>query len=86
MSGIAWSLACAVLSLMRIGPWPLSLSSKKSGLGLRRISVHCPAAFLACSLNSQELCRKLDPNYALRLDVPTPEAALAMVTLSYSAP
>ena len=59
--------------------WSLaSLSTKSGGLGLRRASTHCAAAFLASSQNTEVLCRKLDPAYALQLDQPTSAAALAM--------
>ena len=44
--------------------WSLaSLSSKVGGLGLRSSSKHCAAAFLASSISSEDLCRRLDPEF-----------------------
>ena len=53
------SFLCASLKAQ---DWSLAtLSTKSSGLGLREVSKHCPAAFLASSSGSQVLCRKIDP-------------------------
>ena len=54
-----------------------SLSTSLGGLGLRQASRHCPGAYLASSLSSQTLCRKLDPAYALDFDTPTSDVSLA---------
>ena len=40
------------------------LNTTAGGLGLRSTNNHSPAAFLASSTCSNELCQKLDPDYA----------------------
>ena len=44
--------------------WSLAtLSTKMGGLGLRRIGLHSPAAFLSSQAACHELCSRLDPKY-----------------------
>jgi len=59
------------------GYWTLAtLSTGKSGLGIRAIAEHCDAAFLASRTSCHELCRELDPQHTLHSAVfASPELA-----------
>ena len=47
------------------GSWQQAqLSTAAGGLGLRNANTNAPAAFLASSTCSRELCQKINPNYA----------------------
>ena len=60
-----------------------SLSSKRGGLGLRSLTAHSSAAFVASRLACHDLCRDLDPLHTFDSSgANSPQQASLQVTLA----
>eukprot|EP00973_Karenia_brevis_P028066 3864750-Karenia_brevis.AAC.1 len=69
MEGRAWSLS--------------TLSTRASGLGLRRTTTHSPAAYVSSATECCSLCKQLDPQH--EVDFNAPDTAQAHALTDYNA-